>query len=127
MATKPEFANKPRQSSAALIFGNTARDGSGMMETVFTAGSNGSRLERLRVTATTGTTAGMVRLFIHDGVRTRLLEEISVTAVIPSASVKAFRELVTFAGGLMLPPNHSLRASTHNSEGFHLLAEGGDF
>lgn len=127
MATKPEFANKPRQSNAALIFGNPARDGSGNIEIVFTAGPNGSRVERLRITATTGTTAGMVRLFIHDGMRARLLEEVSVSPVIPSASVKAFRELVTFTGGLMLPPNHSLRASTHNSEGFHLLAEGGDF
>ncbi|HMS45465.1 MAG TPA: hypothetical protein PKC68_06800 [Alphaproteobacteria bacterium] len=127
MASKPEFANKPRQSSASLIFGNTNRDGSGTIENVLSAGPAGSRVERVRICATGVTTAGMVRLFVHDGVRNRLIEEITVAAITPTASVKAFRELINFPGGLILPPNYSLRAATHQSEGFHLSAEGGDF
>lgn len=127
MATAPIFTDTPRQEVQAISTANTARDGSGTIATVFTAGSSGSRLERARVTATAAVTAGVVRLFLHDGTNARLLKEVMVTATTPSTSVETFTATVTWTGGLMLPNGWSLRASTHNAEGFNIFAEGGDF
>jgi hypothetical protein len=127
MATSPIFTDTPRQEVQAISTANTARDGSGTIATVFTAGSSGSRVERTRVTATGTVTDGVVRLFLHDGSNARLLKEVMVSATTPSTTVETYTATVTWTGGLMLPNGWSIRASTHNAEGFNVFVEGGDF
>ena len=134
MAITPNFAAIPKVGTGALSVANTNRDGTGTIVTLFTAGSSGSRIDSIVIQATATTTAGMVRLFIHDGTNARLYDEVPVFAVTPAASVPAWSvalgnnaPLSTGRYPLMLPSGSSLRASTHNAEAFNVHVIGGDF
>lgn len=127
MTALANFAATPRTAMAQIATANTARDGTGTIATVFSAPSGGSRIDDIVVTATGTTTAGMVRLFLHDGTSSRLWREVPVTAITPSATVQAFSWSITDLG-LILGNGWSLRASTHNAEAFNVLVtRGGDF
>lgn len=130
MAINPNFAATPRGTAAPISTANTARDGTGTIATVFTAGTSGSRVDRVRIQASGTTTAGVVRLFLNDGSNTRLLSEHLVTAATPSTTVEAWSvdlDLVALGRVIQLPNGWSLRASTHNAEGFNVFAFGGDY
>ena len=130
MATSPAFTATPRLGIASLSAANTARDGSGTIVDVLSAGSGGSRVEHIDVVARGTTTAGVVRLWLHNGTNYSLLREILVSAITPSASVLVWSTSVdcsTLAKLLVLPAGHKLCASTHNAEGFNVVAVGGDF
>ena|SRR5688572_27780990 len=130
MASAPAFAATPRLSNVAISTANTNRDGTGTVGTVFTAGASGSRLERIRIMGVGTVTAGMVRLFIHDGSNYKLWKEIAVTATTPSGTVAGWEQEIDCSyngAALLLPASYSLRASTHNAETFHVHAVGGDF
>jgi hypothetical protein len=130
MATAPAFAATPRCAVVQATAANANRDGSGTIATLLTAGASGSRIERVRIQAAGTTTAGVVRLFIHDGSSARLIREAMVTAITPSTSIAAFSADVDFSGPdqvLVLPTGYSLRVSTHNAETFNVFAIGGDF
>lgn len=126
MATSPNFAATVRLSAGALSTADTSRTSPTNVVTIFTAGSNGSRIDEVDITATGTTTAGVVRLFIYTGTTYYLLQEVLVTAITPSTTVATFTSTLTF-NNLMLPSGHSLRATTNNSESFHVIAFGGDF
>jgi hypothetical protein len=126
MATAPAFAATPRNSSVVISTANTARDGSGTLGTVITAGASGSRVDEVTIKATAATTAGMVRLYVHNGTTAFLYREQIIAAVTPSASVKTEEYVLTFVN-LFLPSGYSLRAAPHNAESFAVTATGGDF
>lgn len=133
MAVQAQFAATPKVGMATISTANTARDGTGTIGVVFTAGTNGSRIDRVVIKATGTTTAGLVRLFIHDGTSARLYREIGVSAITPSGTVATY-EVGTSSNNaadigflpLTLPTGYSLRASTHNAESFVVTAIGGD-
>lgn len=132
MATSAQYAATPRTAIASVSTANTARNGTGTIATVFTAGANGSRIERISIVAQGTTTAGMVRLFIHDGTTAWLYFEAPVTAITPSGTVPAYDvNLQAFSNPdlmpLTLPTGYSLRAATNNAETFNIIAIGGDF
>jgi polygalacturonase len=129
MASAPVFIGTPKTWHAVLAVANTNRDGStGTYVTVMSAGAApGSRIDSIRIEASGTTTAGVVRLFLSDGTNARLFKEVLVSAITPSASVEAFMQDLTFPEGIALPNGWSLKASTHNSEGFNVFARGGDF
>lgn len=128
MATNPAFASTPRLGSAQISTANTNRDGTGTLGSVLTAGASGSRIDRVRITATVTTTAGMVRLYVDDGTNVRLIREVVVSAITVAAATAGFTAEIEFDGGLLLPDsNHILKASTHNAETFNVFAIGGDF
>ncbi|MGH7275358.1 MAG: hypothetical protein ACREIQ_13045, partial [Nitrospiria bacterium] len=85
-----KFTDGGRVWLGQVSVANTALDGSGTIATIVSAGTAGSLLELIRVKATVTTTAGMVRLFIHDGSNFRLYKEIPVTAATPSGVVQSF-------------------------------------
>lgn len=128
MATAAQYAATPRAALAVVSAANTNRDGTtGTYVTVFTAGANGSRIDDIRINAANTVTAGVVRLFIHDGTNGRLFQEVMVTATTPSTTVQTFGTSLLNLG-IVLPTGYSLRASTHNAETFHILVtRAGDF
>lgn len=126
MAASPVFVGTPKVWHQALSAANTARDGSGTLADVLTAGTNGSRIDKIRVCASGTTTAGVIRIFLYDGTNTYLRNEILVDAITPSATIKVWEGEITFADGLVLPTTWHLRASTHNAENFKIFAQGGD-
>lgn len=122
----PIFAQALRHSAVAISTANTNRDGTGTIGTIFTAdATDGSVVRRIDICATGTTTAGVVRLFIHNGSTAFLWREILVGAITPSASISAFMRRMDI--DLELPAGWSLRASTHNAEAFNVHAWGFDF
>jgi hypothetical protein len=119
MASNANYAATPKSALAQLSAANTNRDGTGTIVTVLTAGTSGSRIDDIVITATATTTAGMVRLFLHDGTNARLFREVPVTAITPSATVQAFAASLPNLA-LVLAPGWSLRAATHNAESFNV-------
>lgn len=130
MANTPSYAALPRCVSSQLSVANTQRDGTGTLVNVFTAGSNGSRIDKIRIAATDTTTAGSVRLFISNGADTRFYKEFPVLALTPSATVPPFA--VTTNSGIdadlpiLLPSGYSLQAATEKAESFNVFVFGGD-
>lgn len=127
MSTTANYAATPRAAFGQVSTANTNRDGTGTIATIFTAGASGSRIDDIVVIATGTTTAGMVRLFLHDGTNARLWVELPVTAATPSGTVQAFAASL-LNQSLILPSGWSLRASTHNAETFNVIVDrAGDF
>ena len=125
--TQPIFSNTPRIGTAAFSTANTNRDGTGTIADVLTGAAEGTRINRLWVQATGTTTAGMVRVYVYDGSAYRLVKEISVSALTPSATVKAFTD-EWVPDDLDLPSaTYKLAVSTHNAEQFIAVALGGDY
>jgi hypothetical protein len=126
----PAFATIPRVACVNISTANTNKTDTGTITGVFTAGANGSKIERVAIKATGTTTAGMVRLWTRIGSVNFLLKEIDVTAITPSGTVKSFESEIDFSlpdQTLLLAAGNELRASTHNAESFNVFAFGGDF
>lgn len=132
MAAIPAYAASPRCGVAQISTANANRDGTGTIATVFTAGASGSRIDAIDLKAVGTTTAGMIRLFIHDGTNASLLTEYPVQAITPAASVPSWEaqlntNTMTQVMPIILPNGYSLRASTEKAEAFNLFCMGGDF
>jgi hypothetical protein len=132
MATQAQYASVPKVGIATISTANTNRDGTGTIGTVFSAGSNGSRIDAIDIQAIATTTAGMIRLFIHDGTTAHLINEVPVLAITPSGTVPAWAaqlntNTMTQILPIILPTGYSLRAATNNAESFKVIAFGGDF
>ncbi len=132
MSTSPQYASTPRCGIGQASVANTNLDGTGTLATILTAGASGSRIDAINLKAVATTTAGMIRLFIHDGTNARLLTELPVLALTPSATLPSWEAQLTTNNmsqvlPVILPTGYSLRASTHNTETFNVIAIGGDF
>jgi hypothetical protein len=132
MATQAQYASVPKIGIGTISTANTNRDGTGTIGTVFAAGSSGSRIDAIDLQATATTTAGMIRLFIHDGTTAHLINEIPVSAITPSGTLPAWSaqlntNTMTQILPIVLPTGYSLRAATNNAESFKVIAFGGDF
>lgn len=132
MSTSAQYASTPKCGVGQVSVANTNRDGTGTIVTVFSAGASGSRIDAINIKATGTTTAGMIRLFIHDGADARLLTEVPVTAITPSGTLPSWEaqlntNTMTQVLPLVLPTGYSLRAATNNAETFNVIALGGDF
>ncbi len=128
MSTSPNFAATPRFSGVNISTANTGRDGTGPMSLVFQAGNNGSRIDWIRTTQITTTTAGVVRYYVSGGNQlANLLQEQLVTAVTPSATTGALTYDFYPATALLIQSGYALTASTNNAEQFNVKAWGGDF
>ncbi len=138
MASQPIFAAQPDVQMATLATANTARDGSGTIPIVFTAGPNGSRIDQIFIQGTATTAAGIVKLYIsttsdaNTSANTHLIEEVPVTAATPSATVQAFGTTLNSSVNvdllpLFLPAGYVLRADTTIANGFRVTAVGGSF
>lgn len=126
----PIFAQALRQGVALVSAANTNRDGTGTIVTLFTAHvTNGSDIDSIQITAQGTTTAGIVRLYKHNGTTAFLWKEIIVPAITPSTTVTVFMRRIDCSRPEManrLPAGWSLRASTHNAENFNVHVEGYD-
>jgi hypothetical protein len=126
MAADPAFAVTPRIASVNVATANTNRDGTGTVATLITGASTGTRIAEIVVQARVTTTAGMVRIFLHDGTTFYFFDEVSIAAATVSASVKGTRVSTTY-NNLVLPnASWSVRVSTHNAESMDVTALGAD-
>lgn len=126
MASAPKYASAARFECAQVSAANTNRDGTGTIVDLITGVAAGTRIDRLRVVATTTTTAGVVRIYWHDGTNTRLYREYIVPAITPSTSVEVFSVEEQLFDLILPSASHKLRASTHVAETFNVFAMGSD-
>lgn len=136
MAASPQFITTAALGQVLLTTANANRDGTGTIGTVLTAGASGSEVWWVRIKARGATTAGMIRLFLHDGTTYRgLLTEVAVEARTPSATVPSVEYTVPLlmpvtgetTSPLVLPNLWSLRAATEKGEQFDVIAVGGNY
>lgn len=129
MSASPTFATTPRQATANIAAANTNRDGTtGAYVTGFTAGSNGSRVDNIRACAAVTTTAGVLRIWIHDGTNRRLMREVLVSAITPGTGTAAWSYETWFTGenALYLPAGYHIDFTMHNNESMNVFINGGD-
>lgn len=130
MAVSPIFYATPRMVVAQVSAANTNRDGTGTIVDLITgAASPGTRINKITAKAVGTTTGGMVRIYFFDGTNTRLLYEMTVGAVTPSATVETFSEEILFNDGnapILASATQKLQASTHNAETFNIVVEAAD-
>jgi hypothetical protein len=128
MTALANFAGTPRTAFGQVSVANTARDGTGTVATIFTAGTAGSRIDDIELVAAGTVTAGVVRLFLHDGSTYRLWKEILVTATTPSTTVAVWSAALRDEQLILATSSWSLRATTHNAEAINVIVRrAGDF
>jgi hypothetical protein len=126
--TQPIFTRTPVIGMGQVAVANPNRDGTGTLVSIVAGDPEGTRIDLVRVEATVTTTAGMVRLFLTDGLTTRLLKELPVSAITPSGTVEAFSAEWVPTEPIVLPDNGwELEASTENAEAINVFAFGGHF
>jgi hypothetical protein len=135
--TNPIFTLTPNVGLASVAAANTASDGSGTLVTLFTAGANGSRVERIRysnaqITAA-ASSAMVIRFFVTDnaGANPKLLAEVALATATRSTTVVGASGILTFANGLVIPTGTIIKVIQSVYAGaqdlMHYVAEGGDF
>lgn len=140
--TNPAHVATPKSWAVAIpATANTNRDGTGTITDIFSPGASVWSLGgSLKVKATGTTTAGMIRVFGYDGTAYRLLMELGVAAVTPSATVQTatagsadsvltadgYLVLNMPIGGTVAGTIQKIGISTHNAEAFvaHVKGEG---
>ena len=65
--TSPIFPLTPVASWGTISAANTAKDGSGTVVTIFTAGANGARVDTVKIRALGTNVATVMRFFINNG------------------------------------------------------------
>jgi len=140
MATTAQYSTAPTIDVSQISTANTARDGSGTTVEIAAgpttaAGSGvGKRILGVLLQATGTTTAGTIRFFISvdGGTTKRLIEEVSVIAVTPTATSVAWSGSSPGLIGLTLPGQVSsntqkLYASTEKAETFNVVVLGATY
>lgn len=127
MAAEPAFAATPRIASVNIATANTNRDGTGTIATLITGVAAGTRIAEIVCKARGTTTAGMVRVFLHDGTTFFLFDEIAIAAVAsPGASTATTRTSNSYTNLVLPNASWSVRVSTHNAESIDVSALGAD-
>lgn len=129
MATSPSFPGAPRKEIAQISAANTNLDGTGTIVDAFTAGANGSVVNRVRFKATATITDGKIGVYIKISSTYYLVKEVLVNATTPAAHVIAAEPTVEDFGGkgIILASGYKLSFSTRNAEPFNVECEGADF
>lgn len=133
----PIFVLTPKCPSVTLAAANTARDGSGTLGTLFTAGTNGSRLDFVTFTsaqATPAASSAMVgRIFLTDtsGLNPVLIAEVVLATVTPSNTAAGQQQTVAFSNGLILASGQIVKVAISVYAGvqdqYQVIARGGDY
>jgi hypothetical protein len=128
--TLPIFVKTPAHPQARVSTANTARDGSGTLATIHTAGADGSFFAGVRAMAHETTVADVVRIFVQKAGagNNELLKEMMIPAVTPSASVEAASQEWYPSGGLTLGAGDVVKAATDQGKTYTVsLENGGDY
>jgi hypothetical protein len=133
----PIFTLTPNIGFAEVDSANTESGGTGALDTLFTAGADGSMVFRIRYrnaqSVAAASSANVIRFFLTDtgGINPRLLGEIALpaatrtTAVIGAGGVYSFADGLTIASGQLIQVIQSVYAGAQDL--MHYIAEGGDF
>lgn len=115
----------PKIGFLTLTAANTSKVGSGA-GTLFSAGTSGSRLDRIAFRSKGANVASVARIFIHDGTNSHLVDEIDLPAT--TVTELAAKPLEDYAQPIELPNGYSIQVTlgTAVSDGWEVTAFGGD-
>lgn len=65
--TSPIFPLTPKTAWATITAANTAKDGTGTVDTICTAGANGAYVTKVRAQSMGSNVASVLRLFLNNG------------------------------------------------------------
>lgn len=112
---------------------NTAKDGTGTVVTLYTAGTNGSKLGDLRISYTGTCVASVLRLFLNNGGSTATAGNNSLILSVPIPANTMTAEIstqpdFTVAIGMTIPAGYKLTAAlgVTVAAALALCASGGD-
>lgn len=127
------YSAVPNVGFGQIATANTAKDGTGTVVTVFTAGSNGSRVEKIRFRAKGTNVATVARIFLNNGgvnstaTNNTLYDEITLSATTLSEVAQlANYEIVL---NIPLPPTWTVMITigTTVAAGYAITCIGGDY
>jgi hypothetical protein len=134
---QPIFTLIPEAVTANIAAANTARDGSGTLVSLFTAGTNGSRIDFITFTSAQATPAAsalrVCRVFLTNtsGANPRLISEVALAAVTASNTAIGATATITFTNGLVIASGQQIRVtqSVYGSaaDATDVIARGGDY
>ncbi len=130
---EPIFPLTPVVSWGTVATANTAKDGTGAVVTVFTAGVNGARLDYLKVRALGTNVATVLRVFINNGsdptvaTNNALFLDQTIAATTNSETAQLVDNIVTM--DLSLPAGYKITCTigTTVSAGLVITACGGNY
>ena len=135
--TTPIFTLTPNCTNSTIIAANTARDGSGVLVTAFTAGINGSLLSTITFTnnsAAVGVSAlKVMRVFVTDtsGINPQLYQEILLPTITSSNTVIGATVVITFINGLVIKSGQIVKVTQSlcatSADNSSVVAQGGDY
>ncbi|MGH8562711.1 MAG: hypothetical protein ACREXW_00970 [Gammaproteobacteria bacterium] len=133
--TSPIFGLTPVLSWGEIATANTAKDGTGTVVTIFTAGANGARVDKIRYKAKGTNVATVLRVFTNNGstnataANNSLYHEETVAATTLSEVAALTNGEVAIPDGLLLPAGYKLNITigTTIAAGLHVSAQGADF
>jgi hypothetical protein len=129
MATNPAFISTARIGRASLSTANTATDGTGTITDLITGVAAGTRVLEIVTQGTATTVAALVNLFLWDGTNWDLFDQITISAVTGSTTVKGNRISTTYQN-LVLPNSTAKLGCTISvaptSGTLRVIALGGD-
>lgn len=133
--TSPVFGLTPVVSWGVIDTANTAKDGTGTVVTIFTAGADGARVDKIRYKAKGTNVATVLRIWVNNGStnstagNNTLAREETIAATTLSEVAALANGEIDFPDGLILPAGYKLNITigTSVSAGLHVSAYGGNF
>ncbi|MBP6733631.1 MAG: hypothetical protein KA142_02870 [Chromatiaceae bacterium] len=130
---QPIFPLTPVVSWGKITTANTAKDGTGTVVPVFTAGVNGARLDYLKVRALGTNVATVLRVFVNNGATNEtdtnnsLILEQTIAATTLSETAQLLDNLVTL--DLSLPAGYVVNVTigTTVAAGLQVTGVGGNY
>ena len=130
---EPIFPLTPVVSWGKVTTANTAKDGTGTVVPVFTAGVNGARLDYLKVRALGTNVATVLRVFVNNGAdktvdtNNSLIYEQTIAATTLSETAQLLDNLVTL--DLSLPAGYVVNVTigTTVAAGLQVTGVGGNY
>lgn len=133
MTATPVFVQTPNVSWGKVKTENTALDGTGTMVTVFTAGANGAKIDKIKVKHAGTAIQTVLRFFINNGsdnevaANNALWKEQTILAA--TADADAALAEYEIAADLVLPAGYKMNVAVGTTivNDLHVIAEGGDY
>jgi hypothetical protein len=131
--TSPIFTEVPNCGRVVLTAANVAKDGTGVVGTIFTAGADGGYIQKIRVRPMGTNVATVARIFLNNGSSNAvadnniLFDEITIAATTNSESAAIAGTEVPM--NLALPPGWKVNVAlgTAVAGGMAFTGVGGDY